>query len=69
MNVKQIVSAYLKAHGYDGLYSDDCGCQKDDLMPCDEGGQNCEPGYQGSCTPDCTEHDFHIGPKKTKEKP
>jgi hypothetical protein len=39
INVKEIIKNYLKEHGYDGLWSDQgdyCGCQVDDLCPCDE---------------------------------
>lgn len=30
----ECISSYLKDHGYDGLYSDECGCLADDLAPC-----------------------------------
>jgi hypothetical protein len=53
VNVKDIVKAYLKANGYDGLLSDryECGCALDDLMECDqEGIKACEPAYKGPCT-------------------
>lgn len=48
MNVKKIVEMYLFANGYDGLYKDEleCGCTKDDLMPCDCNFDTCEPGYK-----------------------
>jgi len=46
MNVKEIVKDWLKTHGYDGLYTDDCGCLIDDLMPCSGYGciETCEAG-------------------------
>lgn len=63
-NVKDIVTAFLKAHGYDGLYSSfgECGCKLDDLAPCGDGDiMNCEPGYVQPCT--CGKKcDWHIGP-------
>ena len=44
--VKEIVKAYLKEHGYDGLRSYFCGCDFEVLMDCDSCGGNCEPGYK-----------------------
>ncbi len=70
MRVKEIVKEYLKQHGFDGLYNDQCGCEVDDLAPCSEFGWDCKPGYKTSCIPESCpadgECDFHIGPK---EKP
>ena len=69
MNVREIVNIYLKASGFDGLYSDygACGCRIDDLMPCDERVTGCIPGYHIECTPETCEHgggcEYHIGPK------
>jgi len=44
------LSEWLFNHGYDGLYNPDqgcaCGCLVDDLMPCGEGYQSCNPGYK-----------------------
>ncbi len=67
MTVKDIVIAYLVAHGYDGLYSSgECGCKTDDLMPClHDAIGDCRPGYFQPCPEDCGEHEWHIG----KEKP
>ena len=51
ITVKDILEAFLKANGFDGLYSpegDTCACRMDDLMPCngDWGGcGDCLPGY------------------------
>ena len=47
MNVKEIIQAWLKTNGYDGLYHDylECGCTIDDLMPCNSCLDECEPGY------------------------
>ena len=67
MTVTEIVKKYLKENGYDGLYSEDCGCEVDDLAPCCEYGMECESGYRLPCDPKtCTadgDCDFHIGPK------
>jgi hypothetical protein len=58
--IKEIVKEYLEKNGYDGLYGlPDCGCSVDDLMPCDEPGVNCAPGYYGPCMCD-DDHRFHI---------
>ena len=55
MNVKNIVIDWLKTHDYDGLFSDgDCGCEIDDLMPCDDC-VDCMPGYKVICPKD---HEF-----------
>lgn len=47
MTVKEIVSDWLKAHGYTGLAGYECGCTLDDLMPCGDGFDigECEAGY------------------------
>ena len=51
MTVKDIVTEYLKAHGYDGLAAEDCGCGLDDLMPCEWGGgmPDCKPAHKEPC--------------------
>jgi len=74
MNVQEIVADWLGSHGYDGLFYADaqCACKLDDLMPCDEPGIDCAPGYlapcpgmaSGMCDGDC---DFHIVPSKPVE--
>lgn len=47
MTVKEIITAYLKENGYDGLCRDDCGCSLSDLVPCNgECWEDCEPGYK-----------------------
>ena len=64
MDVADIVKRFLEENGFDGLYTDECGCKKDNLFPCDsDGAKYCVPGYQGPCH--CGEdHGFHVGPKK-----
>jgi hypothetical protein len=64
---REMMADYLKEHGYDGLYCNECGCEIADLMPC--GGEwaiDCVAGYKHD---GCTEYrgngcDFHIGPKR-----
>ena len=69
INVKQITEEYLIKHKFDGLWSDECACKLDDLMPCDDWGMNkCEPGYEMPCPENCSEHDFHIGRRENKEE-
>ena len=58
MTVKEILADWLKSHNWDGLAGDECGCELNDLMPCDSPDQ-CVPGIRGPC--DCGEsHDWHI---------
>ena len=49
ITVEEIVAAWLRANGYDGLYDpdEDCGCSVDDLNEC-EGGWHCLPGMKRS---------------------
>jgi len=47
LTVREIVAEYLSTHGYDGLYSYDCGCPLGDLMCC--GGEfvdDCKAGIK-----------------------
>lgn len=64
MTVKEIVIKYLKANGFDGLFTDDCGCTWDDLMPCGSDPMDCEPGYKIPCPKECGNHEWHIRPKQ-----
>lgn len=63
-SVSDIVTEYLKASGFDGLYDADCGCQIADLMPCRECLCNCKPGYKIIMP----SGEWRIGPTK-EEKP
>ena len=52
MNIREIVAEWLKANGYDGLAGgNDCGCDLDDLMPCNEIWEDCVAGHKVPC--DC----------------
>jgi hypothetical protein len=46
MEVIEIVEIFLIEKGYDGLYSDDCGCMVGDLAPCGEMKSDCCAGYK-----------------------
>ena len=69
-DVTDIVTQYLKAHGYDGLFNDymECGCRLGDLHPCDAGPPGeCEPGHLVPCDPETCVADgseWHIGERK-----
>lgn len=69
MNVKEIIKEYLEKNNYDGLFSDDCCCDIEDLMCCFvECIELCEPGIKMPCTPsECPEGGgcgYHIGERK-----
>jgi hypothetical protein len=66
VNVVNIVKLYLESNGYDGLYSDECACLKDDLEPCGMMSSTCEAGYLQK-DPD-PEYDFVIGAHKPEDK-
>ncbi len=58
----EIIKAWLKANGYDGLYTEDCGCSVDDLAPCSESPADCMAGY--ILPRNAMGGDFSIGPRK-----
>lgn len=51
MNGRQILAAWLKDHGFDGLFNSDvpCGCLVADLMPCGGCPDECHSGYRVDC--------------------
>lgn len=49
MDIQTIVEQWLRDNGYDGLCSEACGCEVDDLMPCGELEMNCTAGYKIPC--------------------
>ncbi len=66
MTVKEIMTQWLKDNGYDGLFAPgECACAANDLMPCCESCEWCEPGYVQGPDPD-GECDFMLGASKPK---
>jgi len=71
MTVKEIIEAYLKENGYDGLFSQFAGC----CCPVggiENGGDclcvDCVPGYRVPC--ECEDEDaFYIVPDKPEVQP
>jgi len=65
MIIREIVAEWLNSHGYDGLYTDECGCPHTDLFPCDSDPGRCKPGVRLKLHDDCD--GWHgcdcIGPK------
>lgn len=58
MDIGDIVSEYLFTNGFGGLHNDDCGCFCEELFPCGEGCDKCEPAYKvpahcDTCEVDC----------------
>lgn len=57
MNVREIITDYLKANGYDGLCTIGCGCGIDNLAPCDCCNiDECIPAHKKVCNGDNCEH-------------
>lgn len=47
-DIEDIIADWLKEHGYDGLYNEECACPLDDLYPCYGGPcYDCQAGYAG----------------------
>lgn len=69
MFVVEIITKYLREHGFDGLYHDnDCGCSlSKGIIPCCGDFSCCRAGYRIPTPPDHDlfgEAEFIIGPKK-----
>ena len=71
VTLRDIVSDWLKSHGYDGLFNGDgnCACLLSDLFPCGDPRDDCEAGYRVPCDGTCESGkcDWHIS--RTKEAP
>ena len=64
MTVEDIIKQWLKANGYDGLFTievDGCGCCIDDLAPCGESPLDCMPAHRHG--------DELMWPEKEEKKP
>lgn len=69
--IRNITRQWLKDNGYDGLCQADsyCGCELDNLMPCEEPSPECQAGYKVPCPGEGTcelggDCPFHITIKK-----
>ena len=49
MTVQEIIKDYLKRNKWDGLCNDDCGCDVDELMPCNQYVGDCQPAVKRIC--------------------
>jgi len=58
--VKDIVKEWLTTNHWSGLCGDECGCDVDDLFPCEACPDECWPGYRRICTR-CTEVYYTTG--------
>jgi hypothetical protein len=47
MNCEEIIEEYLIRNGFDGLFNEagQCACKLNDLFPCLDCFDECEPGY------------------------
>lgn len=55
MNIKEMLIAYCKEHGFDGLCDPEyeCSCGLEDLLPCGEiRFEECQSGIKVPCKPD-----------------
>lgn len=60
MTVREILVKYLTDNGFGGLVGDECGCDLNDLCPCDGSMLDCQPAYSVPCT-GCGECDGYEG--------
>ena len=68
MTVQQIVEEYLKKNGFDGLCGCECGCEIEDLIPCDKSWcSDCVPGFNSPKLAKENECDFWMTPEKPNE--
>lgn len=49
LSVKEVMKKWLANRGYQGLCSEDCGCDIDDLFPCGEYCGACRAAYRFEC--------------------
>lgn len=69
-SVREIVEAYIRENGFDGLFNSDleCACRVDDLEPCGCFSDECQVGCEYPCPKStCGEHDYHIGTRDAAE--
>lgn len=73
MTIREVVSMYLKARGFEGLCNTpaECGCGLDDLMACGHPHEtDCAPAYvepcDGNCVWGCDAGEPHYVEKRSK---
>jgi hypothetical protein len=67
MTCEKIIKRFLIDNGYDGLCNDGCGCEIDDLMPCEDPVGDCVAAYaydiSGGACEKCDNHNCPIREK------
>jgi hypothetical protein len=75
LNEEEYIARELERAGFDGLYSDECGCEISDLFPCNanvDEAHACQAGYKVMCDENCDhgdtvdKGDWHIQKDKPK---
>ena len=67
--MKEVIESFLKDNGYDGLYTEECGCLLDDLWPCfSDMCWQCRAGYKGPPSEEELNEggSWSVGPDKPK---
>jgi hypothetical protein len=66
ITVREMIREGLELNGYGGLYSEDCGCELAELIPCcGDWSIECRPGYKVEAPDDDTNgYDFYIMPTR-----
>ena len=53
MNALEFLAKKLSEAGYDGLCKSECGCENDDLAPCESICNECVPARKAPCDGSC----------------
>ena len=58
ITTKDIMAQWLEKNGFDGLAHIDgeCGCERDNIAPCDQLNADCQPAFKRACDENC-EHE------------
>ena len=65
----EIIKAWLKDNGYDGLCNPDleCGCTVEDFRPCVDDPSDCQPAYSVPAEPGAGVDSWMVTTKPTEE--